>query len=110
MTKGDLDHCTSPRDNREPAKWLFTYAVVAFVTAMVVIGVCAVRLSRAKGFPSGDGLLAFYVLLQVTVVHSLFNLFLAAGLLILRRWRLAAVAFAFGLVAAAPLAILFLSE
>ena len=75
------------RENNESARWLFRYAIVAFVIAIVVIGICVGWQLNADAFPSGDGLYAFAIMLQVTIGHSLFNLFLTTSLLILRRWR-----------------------
>ncbi|WP_145105620.1 hypothetical protein [Botrimarina mediterranea] len=105
------DQLTPQSRNREPASWLFTYAVVAFVIAVVVIGICAIRLiTHSNSFLAGDELFAFAILLQTTIGHSLFNLFLTVSLLILKRWRSAAVVLALGLTAASPLAMLFISE
>jgi hypothetical protein len=63
-----------------------------------------------EGFPSGDGLLAFAIMLQVAIGHSLFNAFLTISLLILRRWRLAVGVFVLGVIATFPLVLLLYTE
>jgi len=110
MTPHAPEQSTALRGNADPARWLFIYAVMAFVIAIVVTGICSLRMLYTDGFPSGDGLLAFAVMLQVAIGHSLFNAFLTISLLILQRWRLAIGVFVLGVIATIPIVVLLYTD